>query len=61
MLLRIAKWYEWAFGTMLLTTVGVILSLHYLSGFGQWALIIGLLLFFVASLVKQIDDARRLD
>jgi len=60
MWLRIARWYEWAFGTILLTTIGVILSLQYLSGFSQWALITGLFLFFVASLSKQFDDSRRL-
>lgn len=60
MLIRIARWYEWAFGTILLTTIGVILSLQYLSGFNRWALITGLLLFFVASLIKQFDDAKRL-
>lgn len=60
MLIRLAKWYEWAFGTTLLTTIGVILSLRYLDGFSQWALTIGLLIFFVASLVKQFDDAKRL-
>ncbi len=60
MWLRLARWYEWTFGTILLITIGVILSLQYLNGFSQWALIIGLLIFFIASLVKQFDDAKRL-
>ena len=57
MWLRLARWYEWAFGTILLTTIGVIVSLHYLSNFSRWALLLGLLLFLIASLVKQFDDA----
>lgn len=57
MWLRIARWFEWVFGTLLMATITVIVSLEFLDGFSQWALLIGLLLFFVVSLVKQFDDA----
>jgi hypothetical protein len=60
-IVKIARYYEWLFGTILLTTLGVILSLEYLNGFSQRALMIGLLLFFMASLVKQYDEASRGD
>lgn len=59
MLLAIARWYEWVFGPILMTTIGVILSLQYLSGFNRWVLIIGLSLYLIASLVRVFDDARK--
>ena len=58
--LRLARWYEWVFGPILMVTLGVIVILPYLSGFSRWALIIGLVLYFIASLVRSFDDARRL-
>jgi len=42
---------------MLLATITVVTSLQFQSNFGRWALLIGLLVFFVASLIKQFDDA----
>ena len=47
MWLRLAKWFEWVFATILMTTITVIVSLQYLSGFAQWALLISLFIFFV--------------
>lgn len=44
----LAKWYEWVFGPILMTTIGVIVSLQYLSGFSRWALVIGLFLYLIA-------------
>ena len=55
--IRIARWFEWVFGMVTMTTITVITSLNYLSGFGQWALLIGLFLFFIASLIMQFDNA----
>lgn len=57
MWLRLIRWYEWVFGTILMTTIGAILALQYLNGFSRWAIIIGLFLFLIASLAKQFDDA----
>ena len=58
-LARWARYFEWVFGTVLMTAIGVIVSLKELKGgsFGQWALLIGLFIFLVASLIKQFDDA----
>ena len=57
MLLRLAKGFEWVFATILMTTITVIVSLEYLSGFARWALLIGLFIFFVATLVTRFDEA----
>lgn len=57
MWLRLAKWFEWVFATILMTTITVIVSLQYLSGFNRWALLIGLFIFFVATLVTQFNEA----
>ena len=60
MLLRLARWYEGMFGMVLVVTLGVVVLLPCLSGFSRWALMIGLLLYFVATLARSFDDARRL-
>lgn len=60
MWLRLARWYEWVFGMILMVTLGVIVLMPYLNDFSQWALIIGLFLYFIASLARSFDDARRL-
>ncbi len=60
MWLRLARWYEWVFGMILMVTLGVIVLLPYLNSFNRWALIIGLFLYFVASLARSFADARRL-
>ena len=57
MWIRRARWFEWAFGTILLGTITVITSLEFQSNYGRWALLIGLFIFFIASLIKQFDDA----
>ncbi len=56
-IIRLARWFEWVFGTILLSTITVITSLQFQSNYGRWALLIGLLIFFVASLIKQFDEA----
>lgn len=56
-MIRAARFFEWAFGTSLMVTITVIVSLEYLDGFGRWALLVGLLVFFIATLIKQFDDA----
>lgn len=56
-MIRLARFFEWAFGTVLMVTITVIVSLEYLDGFGRWALLVGLFVFFIATLVKQFDDA----
>ncbi|MBA7677122.1 hypothetical protein ES703_85370 [subsurface metagenome] len=55
----LARWYEWVFGPILMTCIGVILSLQSLSGFNRWLMIIGLMLYLIASLARVIDDARK--
>jgi len=57
MWIRLAHWFEWAFGVILLSTIAVITSLNFLAGFSRWALIVGLFIFFVASLIAQFDNA----
>ena len=52
----IARWYEWVFGPIIMTSVGVTLVLQSLSGFYRWVLIIGLLLYLIASLARLVDD-----
>jgi hypothetical protein len=59
MWLNLARWFEWVFGVVMLGTITVITSLIYLDGFSRWALLIGLLLFFIATLVVQFDRAGR--
>ena len=56
-MIKLARFFEWAFGTVLMVTITVIVSLEYLDGFGRWALLVGLFVFFIATLVKQFDDA----
>ena len=60
MLLRLARYYEWVFGSVLMVTLGVIVLLPILSGYSQWVLVIGLLLYLVATLARVFDDVRRL-
>lgn len=60
MWLRLARWYEWVFGMILMVTLGVIVLMPYLNDFSQWALIIGLFLYLIASLARSFNDARRL-
>jgi hypothetical protein len=61
-LLSIARWYAWVFGTVLLTIVGAILLLPYLNAKSQWqwALVLGLFLFIIATLATNCHDARKL-
>ncbi len=56
-MIRLAKFFEWAFGTVLMVAITVIVSLEYLDGFGRWVLLVGLFVFLIATLVKQFDDA----
>ena len=55
--LRLAHWFEWVFGVILMTTITVITALNYLSGFSRWALLIGLFIFLFASLIVKFDNA----
>ena len=55
--LRLTHWFEWVFGVITMTTITVITSLNFLSGFSRWALIAGLLVFFIASVIVQFDNA----
>lgn len=53
-----ARLFEWIFGTILMVTLGVIAILPLLNEYNRWVLIIGLFLYFVASLARMIDDAK---
>jgi uncharacterized membrane protein len=55
-----ARWFVWAFGTILMVTLGVITIIPLTTGYSQWALIVGLFLYFVASLVVFRDDISKL-
>lgn len=57
--MRLARWFEWMFGSILLSTITVITSLNFLSGFSRWALIVGLIIFLIVSLIVQFDEAKR--
>jgi hypothetical protein len=57
MWLNLARWFEWFFGVAMLSTITVITSLNYLDNFGRWALLVGLLLFFIATVIVQFDKA----
>jgi hypothetical protein len=57
MFMRLARWFEWVFATVLMTTITVIVSMQYLKGSAQVLLLIGLLIFFVATLISQFDQA----
>lgn len=52
----LARWYEWVFGPILMTCIGVILSLQSLSGFNRWLMITGLIFYLIASLARLVDD-----
>jgi hypothetical protein len=54
---RLARCFEWVFSTLLMTTITVIVSLEYLSGYSRLVLLIGLFIFFVATLISQFDRA----
>jgi hypothetical protein len=54
---RLARWFEWVFATVLMTTITVIVSLEYLNGCGRVLLLIGLGIFFVATVISQFDQA----
>jgi hypothetical protein len=53
----LARWFEWIFGTVLMTAITVIVSLQYLKGYGRMLLLIGLGIFLVATLISQFDQA----
>jgi len=55
--LRLAHWFEWVFGVITMTTITVITALNYLSGFGRLALLVGLFIFLIASVIVQFDNA----
>jgi len=57
MLIRLARGFEWAFATVLMTAIGVVLSLKYLKGCTQVLLLVLLFIFFIATLVSQIHQA----
>jgi len=57
-----ARWYAWVFGAVLMVALGVVAVLLLLEGhsYSQCVLLIGLFLYFVASLVTFRDDISRL-
>lgn len=57
MCLKMAKWFEWSFGVVLMATITVITSLNFLEGFARGALLVGLLLYLIVSLIVQFDKA----
>lgn len=54
---RLARWFEWVFATVLMTTITFIVSLQYLSGCGRVLLIIAWGVFLVATVISQFDQA----
>ena len=56
-LIRLARWFEWVFATVLMTTITVIVSLKYLDGCGRCLLLAGLGIFLVATVISQFDQA----
>jgi len=56
-LIRLARWFEWVFAMVLMTTITVIVSLQYLDGCGRVLLLIGLGIFLVTTVISQFDQA----
>lgn len=56
-LVQSARGFEWAFGTVLLTAISVILSLRYLNGFGRALLLVGLGMFLAATVTVRLVEA----
>lgn len=54
---RLARWFEWVFATVLMTTITFIVSLQYLTGCGRVLLIIAWGIFLVATVISQFDQA----
>ena len=56
-LVRLARWFEWVFAIVLMTTITFIVSLQYLTGYGRMVLIIAWGIFLVATVISQFDQA----
>ena len=56
-LIRLARWYEWVFATVLMTAIGVILTLRYLEGSVRVLLLFLLFVFLVATVLSQFHQA----
>jgi hypothetical protein len=54
---QLARWFEWVFATVLMTTITFIVSLQYLNGCGRVLLIIAWFIFLVATVISQFDQA----
>ncbi|MFH0846695.1 MAG: hypothetical protein V1894_01370 [Chloroflexota bacterium] len=57
---RILRLFEWAFGLMLLVTLGVTGVLPLLSSFSKWVFVAGLCLYAVASALRIGEDSKNL-
>jgi len=58
-LINYARWFEWAFGMVLMVVISVIVVLPILSERNRWIMIIGLIIYLVASLVRVFDDKQK--
>jgi len=54
--LKIVGYIEWILGTVFLTTIGTVLSLKELNGWGQIVLIVTLYVFLIVTTFKQFID-----
>lgn len=59
--IKLARWFEWEFGTILIVAIGIIVTVKDLHGFGQWILIIGLILYFIASILRFVAERQKLN
>ena len=53
---NLARFFEWLFGMILMIALGVVAILPLLSGMNRLIVIIGLCLYFIASLTRVIGD-----
>ena len=58
MLIKLARFFEWAFGAVLMTTIAVVLLLteNIFSGFSYWVVIISLFLYLTSTVIRVYDD-----
>jgi len=55
----LARLFEWVFGTILMVALGAIAILPLLSGRSRLTILVGLIIYLVASLIRFIDDRKK--
>ena len=55
---NLARFFEWLFGMIFMVALSVLAILPLLSGWNRLIVIIGLFLYFIASLTRVIGDSK---